>query len=158
MSLYTTWLADEAATEALGAALAERLAHGAVLHLRGELGAGKTTLTRGLLRALGHSGPVKSPSYTLVESYETATLRVHHFDLYRLRDPTELDDIGVRDYLDGEAVLVIEWPERGGASAPEADLVVELGIEGVGRRARCSASSPRGAAIVAALGSTRSRA
>ena len=154
MSTGASWLADEAATEALGAAIALRLARGTVVHLRGALGAGKTTLTRGLLRALGHVGPVKSPTYTLVESYDLATLRLHHFDLYRLRDASELEDIGVRDYLDGEAVLLIEWPERGADRTPVADLLVELRVEASGRRARCSASSTRGAAIVAGLAAT----
>ena len=158
MKGYEDRLADDTATEALGAAIAVHLEPGTVIHLRGELGAGKTTLTRGLLRALGHTGAVKSPTYTLVESYQTATIRVHHFDLYRLRDPAELEDIGVRDYQDGEAILIFEWPERGGACTPAPDLVVELGIEHSGRRVRCSGTSPRGTAIVAALATARRRA
>lgn len=151
-------LADEARTEAFGALLATMLAEGDVVHLQGGLGAGKTTLCRGLLRALGHAGAVKSPTYTLVESYETPVLRVHHFDLYRLRDPLELEDIGVRDYQDGSALLLIEWPERGDGCTPPADLVLELREEGRARRVRWAASSPRGGAIVAALDAARRRA
>jgi len=151
-------LADAAATEAFGAHLAAVLAGGEVVHLRGALGAGKTTLCRGLLRALGHAGAVKSPTYTLVESYACGARRVHHFDLYRLRDPLELEDLGVRDYLDGEALLLIEWPERGDACTPPADLVIELAEQAGARRIRWSASSPRGEAIVAALAATAGRA
>lgn len=151
-------LADEAATEAFGALLAGLLAGGEVVHLRGGLGAGKTTLCRGLLRALGHRGAVKSPTYTLVESYACGERRVHHFDLYRLREPLELEDLGVRDYADGEAVLLLEWPERGEGCTPAPDLVLELREDGGGRRIRWSASSPRGEAIVAALAAAAGRA
>lgn len=151
-------LADAVATEAFGARLAALLGDGAVVHLRGALGAGKTTLCRGLLRALGHAGAVKSPTYTLVESYACGERRVHHFDLYRLRDPLELEDLGVRDYLDGEALLLIEWPERGDACTPAADLVLELTEQDGARRIRWCASSPRGEAIVAALAAPARRA
>jgi tRNA threonylcarbamoyladenosine biosynthesis protein TsaE len=147
----STWLADEAATEAFGARLATVLVPGMVVYLRGGLGAGKTTLCRGLLRAWGHRGAVKSPTYTLVEPYVLDSWRVCHFDLYRLLEPRELEDLGIRDYLDGEAVLLIEWPERGGACTPAADLVIELRAEGEGRRLDCSASSRAGEAIVTRL-------
>jgi tRNA threonylcarbamoyladenosine biosynthesis protein TsaE len=147
----SAWLADEAATEAFGARLAAVLAPGMVVHLRGGLGAGKTTLCRGLLRAWGHRGAVKSPTYTLVEPYALGSWRVFHFDLYRLLEPRELEDLGIRDYLDGEAVLLIEWPERGGACTPGADLVIELCAEGEGRRLHCSSSSRAGEAIVTRL-------
>jgi tRNA threonylcarbamoyladenosine biosynthesis protein TsaE len=151
-------LADEAATEAFGARLAALLAGGEVVHLQGGLGAGKTTLCRGLLRALGHRGAVKSPTYTLVETYACGARRVHHFDLYRLREPLELEDLGVRDYVDGEALLLIEWPERGAGCTPAPDLVLELREDGAARRIRWSASSPRGEAIVAALAAVDGRA
>ena len=145
-------LPDETATEAFGARLAALLCAGDVVHLAGELGAGKTTLVRGVLRALGHAGAVKSPTYTLVESYQLGALTVHHFDLYRLRDPLELEDLGVRDYQDGAAVLLIEWPERGAGAVPAADLVLELALAGRGRRLRAAGASTRGAQRIAALG------
>jgi tRNA threonylcarbamoyladenosine biosynthesis protein TsaE len=151
-------LVDEAATEALGAALASAIEEGAVLHLRGDLGAGKTTLSRGLLRALGHAGAVKSPTYTLVEPYAPGGRQVFHFDLYRLRDPAELEDIGIRDYLQPAAILLIEWPEQGGPCTPPADLLLELRAPGAGREARWSAVTPRGEVIVARLEKTLGRA
>jgi tRNA threonylcarbamoyladenosine biosynthesis protein TsaE len=152
MSAASALLVDERATEAFGARLAALLAPGTVVHLRGGLGAGKTTLCRGLLRALGHAGAVKSPTYTLVEPYELGARRVCHFDLYRLLDPRELEDLGIRDYLDGENLLLIEWPERGGPCTPTADLVLELVAEGAGRRLDWYASSAAGKAIVTRLG------
>jgi tRNA threonylcarbamoyladenosine biosynthesis protein TsaE len=134
-------LPDEAATRAAGARLATALAPGAVVFLHGPLGAGKTTLVRGLLRSLGHGGAVKSPTYTLVEPYQTAGQRVFHFDLYRLADPEELEFLGIRDYLDGSAWALIEWPERGAGWLPAP--TVELWLEPVaqGRRLRVQAAS-----------------
>ncbi|ASK35431.1 tRNA (adenosine(37)-N6)-threonylcarbamoyltransferase complex ATPase subunit type 1 TsaE [Alloalcanivorax mobilis] len=129
------WLADEAATLALGAELAEALRAGQCVYLLGELGAGKTTLVRGLLRHLGHQGAVKSPTYTLVEPYEAGGVHIYHFDLYRLGDPRELEFIGVRDYFDGHALCVLEWPQRGQGMIPAADLTVTLAVEGQGRHA-----------------------
>lgn len=128
-------LADEAATLALGASLAARLADG-VVFLTGDLGAGKTCLVRGWLTALGHKGAVKSPTYTLVEPYELAGRTVYHFDLYRLRDPGELELIGVRDYLDGTALCLIEWPEKGAGHLPAPALAIHLQVDGKARRAR----------------------
>lgn len=132
-------LADEAATEALGAALANVLAPGMLVFLRGQLGAGKTTLVRGMLRALGHEGPVRSPTYALVESYRVAGFELHHFDLYRLTDPEELEFIGLRDFLGGDAICMIEWPERGDGMLPRADMEIELHVSDRGRRARLRA-------------------
>lgn len=144
-------LDSTAATEALGARLATALAPGCVLYLRGELGAGKTTLARGLLHALGHRGIVKSPTYTLVEPYQVADWRLFHWDLYRLADPEELEFLGLRDQLDGEAVLLIEWPERGQGELPAADLEIMLAYAGEGRACRLAALSAAGAAMLARL-------
>src|SRR2546421_1222086 len=105
-------LPDAAATAALGEALAAGAAPGLVLHLRGDLGAGKTTVVRGLLRALGHTGRVKSPTYTLVEPYELSSLHFYHFDFYRLKDRSEWSQAGFREYFNAHAMCVVEWPER----------------------------------------------
>lgn len=129
---------SEREMESVGARLAVALEPGAVVYLRGPLGAGKTTLVRGLLRALGWSGPVKSPTYTLVESYALAGLRLHHFDLYRLSAPDELEFIGLRDFLDRHAICLIEWAERGAGMLPQADLTVEIAFVGRGRAIRCT--------------------
>lgn len=144
-------LDDCAATERLGAQLAVTLTPGCVLYLQGDLGAGKTTLVRGLLRALGHAGTVKSPTYTLVEPYQLQDWRLFHWDLYRLADAEELEFLGLRDQLDGEAALLIEWPERGLGELPAADLIISLGYAGAGRAARLEACSPRGAGMLAQL-------
>lgn len=151
-------LADETATEALGARLAESIVDGGVLHLRGGLGAGKTTLCRGLLRALGHTGAVKSPTYTLVEPYTTGGRQIFHFDLYRLRDPQELEDIGIRDYLQPRAILLIEWPELGGPCTPPPDLVLALRETPAGRSASWEPLTRRGEVIVAQLEASLRRA
>lgn len=136
------------ATEALGARLAQALTPGCVIYLHGDLGAGKTTLARGLLHGLGHHGVVKSPTYTLVEPYQIGEWRLFHWDLYRLADPEELEYLGLRDQLDGEAVLLIEWPERGGGELPEADWDVTLDYAGEGRTCRMAARSATSAALL----------
>jgi tRNA threonylcarbamoyladenosine biosynthesis protein TsaE len=135
-------LPDEAATLALGAALGLSLAPGLSIHLRGELGAGKTTLVRGVLRALGHAGPVKSPTYTLVELYEVSRLDLHHFDFYRFQDPKEWIDAGFRESFNGRTVSLIEWPERAGGLLPPADIEIELETSGCGRNASLRSNSP----------------
>lgn len=133
-------LDSEHASAAAGAQLAGGLArlqsfpaHGLHLHLSGPLGAGKTTLVRGMLRALGVHGPVKSPTYTLVEPYRIAALEVYHFDLYRLGDGEELELLGARDYFHAGALCVFEWPERGAGWLPRASLRLELQPAGRGR-------------------------
>jgi tRNA threonylcarbamoyladenosine biosynthesis protein TsaE len=113
-------------TEALGATLWQALPEKCLLFLYGELGAGKTTLVRGLLRAAGHPGAVKSPTYTLVEEYEVNGRRLFHFDLYRLKDPEELEWMGMDDYLNQSALCCIEWPEMGVGFLPVADVEVRL--------------------------------
>lgn len=145
-------LPDEAATAALGRALAAALpadAGGLLILLKGELGAGKSTLARALLRALGHEGPVPSPTYTLVEPYELETLSVFHVDLYRVASPDELEYLGWDELSDG--LLLVEWPERAPALFDSADLVVSLTYDGAGRRATLAPGSERGAALLAAL-------
>lgn len=128
--------ADETEMMALGAQLARELAGGQVITLSGDLGAGKTTLVRGLLRGLGFGGRVKSPSYGLVESYEAGGLEIHHLDLYRLGDPEELDFIGLEDLVGPGAVLLIEWPERGKGRLPAPSFRIAIEHEGSGRRVR----------------------
>jgi len=144
-------LADEAATLELGARLAQALCPGTVLYLYGELGAGKTTLTRGLLRGLGHHGRVKSPTYTLVESYPLPTLTVHHFDLYRMADPLEWEDAGFRDYFSPETLCLIEWPDKAAGLAPAADIELTLAIIDEGRHFTIHALTEQGRACLARL-------
>lgn len=144
-------LTDTLATEGLGARLAELLRSGGVVFLEGTLGAGKTTLTRGLLHRLGQEGAVKSPTYTLVEPYELAGIRVFHFDLYRLGDPEELEYMGIRDYFLEQNLCIVEWPNRGAGVLPKPDLAIELTVSGTGRLARLQSSSVRGDAIMQSL-------
>ena len=127
-------LPNPAATEALGAALAPGCRPGARIFLQGELGGGKTTLVRGLLHALGHAGPVRSPSYTLVETYELPRFPAHHLDLYRL-SAAELEGLGIREYFRGDALSLVEWPERAGPRLGPADLRIFLEAAGAERRA-----------------------
>jgi tRNA threonylcarbamoyladenosine biosynthesis protein TsaE len=144
MLALKTDLPDEAATLALGAALAHALEPGLSIHLRGELGAGKTTLVRGVLRGLGWQGPVKSPTYTLVELYEVSRLVLHHFDFYRFHDPREWSDAGFRESFNGRIVSLIEWPEKAGGLLPPADVEIVLESSGEGRSASLLSLSARG--------------
>ncbi len=146
------YLPDEAATLALGAALAAATPSGCRIWLHGDLGAGKTTLVRGFLHALGWRGPVRSPTYTLVESYALpGHADVHHFDLYRVADPEELEYLGARDLLDGDGISVIEWPQRGAGFLPPADLEVFLTHRPPGRAVRVLGHGERGLAVVRQL-------
>ncbi len=146
-------LPDTAATEALGGVLARALCGlgeiTCLILLQGELGAGKTTLVRGLLRAAGHAGPVPSPTYTLVEPYEIDGTRLFHLDLYRIADAEELEYLGWRD-IEG-AISLVEWPERAPELAARADLVIRLTHADGGRRARLEALSPTGALLAGAM-------
>lgn len=144
-------LDDEQAHVAFGKALGKALQGRGQVHLEGELGAGKTTLTRGVLRAYGHRGAVKSPTYTLVEPYELGATRVHHFDLYRLGDPEELEFMGARDLLDSDSLCLIEWPERGEGWLSKPDLHIHLLVSGRGRVARVRAISEYGTQVLARL-------
>ncbi|MFZ5652925.1 MAG: tRNA (adenosine(37)-N6)-threonylcarbamoyltransferase complex ATPase subunit type 1 TsaE [Pseudomonadota bacterium] len=144
-------LPDPDATQAFGRRLARLLAPGLVIYLSGPLGAGKTSLCGAIIGALGHCGPVKSPTYTLVEPYLLTFGNVYHFDLYRLADPEELEWIGARDYFDGGSLCLIEWPERGSGALPPPDLTLQLTPANGGRRLLAGAGSARGRELLARL-------
>ncbi len=141
--------ADE--MEALGGCFANVAGHGGVIFLQGPLGAGKTTWVRGFLGARGHVGAVKSPTYTLVESYLLAAGTVHHFDLYRLGDPEELEYMGIRDYFSDDTLCLVEWPERGAGIIGPADMVLTLIYCDNGRELSACAGSEKGREILAQL-------
>ena len=141
-------LPDEQATLALGERLARGWRTGLVVYLCGDLGAGKTTLARGILKGLGYSGAVKSPTYTLIEPYSCEGRQVYHFDLFRLADPEELEFIGARDYFGTDALCLIEWPERGKGFVPEPDVVIRLEYWRDWRRVQLEARSDTGKAAL----------
>lgn len=144
-------LESERATAALGGRLSSAVAAGGVVFLVGNLGVGKTTLVREYLRSLGYTGAVKSPTYTLMEHYVVSGKRIFHLDLYRIADPAELEFVGVRDLLDGESILLVEWPEQGSSALPSPDLVIELEHAGNARHCRVQANSEAGNRILAQL-------
>jgi len=146
-----TFLPDEAATLALGEALGHAIAPGLVVYLRGDLGAGKTTLARGVLRGLGYAGRVRSPTYTLVELYELSRLHLHHFDFYRFQDPREWIDAGFRESFNGRNASLIEWPEKAAGSVPPADVEITLTPSGSGRNASFTSRSLAGQKCLALL-------
>ena len=138
------YLADAAATESLGHSLAPAMEKGLVIWLSGDLGAGKTTLTRGLLRALGHTGSVKSPTYTLIEPYTISRITLYHFDFYRFTHPDEFLDAGLEEYFQGDGACLVEWADKALPYVPQPDVEIQLLVEGDGRRARIVSRSPRG--------------
>ena len=146
----TTMRAGGQLAAALGAAREEGWRGPALVHLRGPLGSGKTTLVRGVLRALGHRGPVRSPTYTLIEPYTAGAVEIYHCDLYRLAAPEELDDLGIRDCFRDGAWCLIEWPERGGGLLPPPDLELDLGFHLDGRLLRVRGASREGRNLLAA--------
>lgn len=144
----THFLPDESATAALGATLAASLAPGLVIYLHGDLGAGKTALTRALIQAAGHAGTVKSPTYTLSEPYRVMLdgkpLSIIHYDLYRMSSPEEFLDAGFREDFDGHNVCIVEWPEKGDPVLPAPDLRILLNVNGLGREVELQALSNSG--------------
>jgi tRNA threonylcarbamoyladenosine biosynthesis protein TsaE len=144
-------LANEEATVALAGKLAQQCHQGMVIYLEGDLGAGKTTFSRGFIQGLGHTGNVKSPTYTLVEPYEIADWRVFHFDLYRLSDPEELEYMGIRDYFDSDCICLIEWPDKGAGLLALADLHISIEYTQKGRFLSMQAKSAKGSDLLKQL-------
>lgn len=169
MSNYQLQLEDEAATLKFGSALAKATFSdstvdvddigegvgvptiGGIIHLHGDLGAGKTTLVRGLMRAFGYQGAVKSPTYTIVEPYEFESCRIYHFDLYRLVDPEEVEYLGTEQYFSPSNLCLVEWAEKGSGIVPNADLRIDIESEGTGRLLKCQSLSDKGAIIAKRL-------
>ncbi|MEW6983562.1 tRNA (adenosine(37)-N6)-threonylcarbamoyltransferase complex ATPase subunit type 1 TsaE [Colwelliaceae bacterium 6471] len=155
MQQKTFLLIDETATIAMGKALStvvkQVLKRGVVVYLNGELGAGKTTLTRGFVQGMGHVGNVKSPTYTLVEPYEIDDWCVYHFDLYRLSDPEELEYMGIRDYFGDKNSCFIEWPEKGYGLLAEADITINIEYNNEQRNITFTVNSELGSRALTAL-------
>ncbi|MDO4641371.1 MAG: tRNA (adenosine(37)-N6)-threonylcarbamoyltransferase complex ATPase subunit type 1 TsaE [Neisseria sp.] len=140
---HTVFLPDEAATTALGASLAPYLSAPLVIYLEGGLGAGKTTFTRGLLRTLGYTGTVKSPTYTLVESYPLPSFILNHFDLYRFTSPEEWEDAGLDELFNEKSICLIEWPQQGGDFVPQAEITLSFEHQDEGRLCTLTAHTPQ---------------
>lgn len=154
MVKYSFVAGDETAMLSLGQRLTDvlsQITQNIVIYLNGELGAGKTTLSRGIIQAMGHSGKVKSPTYTLVEEYVLATKTVYHFDLYRLSDPEELEFMGIRDYFRSDSLCLLEWAEKGEGMIPVADVVIDIVYADIGREIVLHAQSPLGSQIICQL-------
>ncbi|VVP06186.1 tRNA threonylcarbamoyladenosine biosynthesis protein TsaE [Pseudomonas fluorescens] len=151
MSEVTLYLADEQAMSDFGTRIARVTQGHGLIFLVGNLGMGKTTLSRGIIRGLGHVGAVKSPTFTLVEPYEIGDIRAFHFDLYRLVDPEELEFLGIRDYFDDDALCLIEWPDKGAGFLPKPDLTITISPQDSGRSLKILSQGSRGEAWCAAL-------
>ena len=164
-SVFSKEVFDEDATVQLGESLGGGLritevkgsSRAILVFFEGDLGAGKTTLCRGILQAFGHRGAVKSPTYTLVESYELGSAQVHHFDLYRLGDPEELEFIGIRDYLEPGNYCLIEWPNRGAGILPTPDLKVRLDVTKNGRQVKITSETEMGELVLSKLAEIESK-
>lgn len=144
-------LPDLMATQALAGTMAQAIRPGLCIYLEGDLGAGKTTFVRGVLTALGYNAAIKSPTFTLVESYGIDGMDIYHFDLYRLSDPSELDYIGLRDYMSENAVSFFEWADKGQGHIPMADIVIKFNINKTGRTAVINANTEQGLKVLQAL-------
>ncbi|MCT8862897.1 tRNA (adenosine(37)-N6)-threonylcarbamoyltransferase complex ATPase subunit type 1 TsaE [Shewanella xiamenensis] len=147
----TFQLHNEDETIAVGQKLARHIQAPLTLYLTGDLGAGKTTLSRGLIQGLGHKGAVKSPTYTLVEPYELNGVEVYHFDLYRLNDPEELEFMGIRDYFTQSSLCIVEWPDKGEGLLPDADIHLHLKYFNQGREIHIRALTESGKTLLAAI-------
>lgn len=139
---------NESAMTALGQQMAQTLKGPALIYLHGDLGAGKTTLTRAIIHALGFQGRVKSPTYTIVESYQFDEQILYHFDFYRISDAAELEFIGLEEYFTQQAICLVEWPEHALPLLPAADLLVHIDILAMGRQVSISAQGQRGQAML----------
>lgn len=148
MSSVKVFLNSELDTVELGTRLAQLVSPPLTLNLAGDLGAGKTTLSRGLIQGLGHTGAVKSPTYALVEPYEFADIDLFHFDLYRLSDPEELEFMGIRDYFTDRSICIVEWPERGHGLMPTADISIEIKYVDASREVEITSGSAKGQALL----------
>jgi tRNA threonylcarbamoyladenosine biosynthesis protein TsaE len=144
MQHFTLTLVDETATLLLGAEIATILHPGLVIFLRGDLGAGKTTFARGILRGLGYQGKVKSPTYNLIELYKISRLYFYHFDFYRFDDPTEWEDAGFREYFNADSICLVEWPQRAEGLLPPADVTFLFHLSDTGRNVEISADTQAG--------------
>lgn len=148
------FLTDESATLDFGDLVGEACAGTGCIYLKGDLGTGKTTLSRAIVRHFGYRGAVKSPTFTLVEPYELAGFRIYHFDLYRLADPAELEFLGVDEYFSQDSLCLVEWPEKGAGYLPAPDLVIEFQVHKQGRKIKVSQCSELGKLMVAKITKT----
>src|SRR5262245_19387611 len=151
MPLLTRYLPEESDTLAFGAELARHLEPGMVVYLSGELGAGKTTLARGVLRGLGHTGRVKSPTFALVEPYKLSRLYLYHFDFYRFASPQELGEAGFKEHFNPDSVCLVEWPENAAGMLPPADIRSTMKVVGSGRQLEIDADTENGRRCVEKL-------
>lgn len=151
MNYFVKQLSNEEAMFALATALAKNIEQGTIIFLEGPLGAGKTTFARGFLRALGFNEKVKSPTYTLVESYQISGLVIFHFDFYRLLDVRELEQIGIHDYFSETAICLIEWAEKGKGVLPQPDLICYIDFLNDGREIKIEANTSRGKKLIAGI-------